>query len=71
MKKKPKNPNNLVILPQILPVFKKKKEKMKSHSKTAWTSLAINARFSFTVVHSYPDSSTQLALTTNTSSSMT
>lgn len=57
MKKKAKKPNNLVILPQILPVFKKK-EKMKSHSKTAWTSLAINARFSFTVVHSYPDSST-------------
>lgn len=38
--------------------IKKKEKKKKSHFNTSWTSLTINARFSFTVVHSYPGSST-------------
>lgn len=57
-KLKKEKQQNLVILPQILPVLKKKEKKKKSHFNTSWTSLTINARFSFTVVHSYPGSST-------------
>lgn len=38
--------------------IKKKEKKKKSHFNTSWTSLTINARFSFSVVHSYPGSST-------------
>lgn len=38
--------------------IKKKEKKKKSHFNTSWTSLTINARFSSTVVHSYPGSST-------------
>lgn len=66
-----KKQQNLVILPQILPVLKKKEKKKKSHFNTSWISSTINARFSFTVVHSYPGSSTSFAFTTKKPFSMT